>query len=159
MDPTTASTQAPPPAKEQVYIPSMLRPVSIVTETQMRRDQAGATCDLELVHPSDAQALEEVIKATGVRGDSIIRRLMQKHASEPVDTIPSKSVTPEETATSSSENTETETAGGDGDDYMLPAKPSTIVVPILQATDSIEAPIAEVCLYFILVCPVHIMYH
>jgi len=93
VDPTTAPTQAPPPAKEQVYIPSMLRPISIVTETQLRRDQAGVTGDLELVHPSEAQVLEEVIKATGVRADSAIRRLMKQKASEPVDTIPSKSVT------------------------------------------------------------------
>ena len=83
---------------------------------------------------------------------------MKQHASEPVDTIPSKSVTPEETATSSSESIEAGTAGGDGDDDMLPARPSTIVVPIPQATDSIEAPITDVCLYFILACPVLIVY-
>ena len=146
MNPTAAPTQAPPPAKEQVYIPSMLRPVTIVTETQLRRDQAGVTGDLELVHPSDARLLEEVIQATGVRADAAVRRLMKKKASEPTDTIPSKPVTPEETSTSSSESTEAGTIGGNGDD-MLAVKPSIIVVPIPQATDTLEAPITEVCLH------------
>ena len=54
------------PSAKRVILPSVLQPISIATETQFRRDQAGVTGVMESVHPSEAEALEQVIQATGI---------------------------------------------------------------------------------------------
>ena len=63
------------PTAKEVIFPLVLQPISIATETQFRRDQAGVTEDVELVHPSEAAVLEQVIQAIGVRIDAKLRRV------------------------------------------------------------------------------------
>ena len=65
----------------------MLQPISIATETQFRRDQAGVTEDVELVHPSEAAVLEQVIQATGARVDAKLRRAFRRLTVKEVETV------------------------------------------------------------------------
>ena len=131
----------------------MLQPISIVTETQFRRDQAGVTGDLEVVHPSKATILKQVIQSTGARADAKIRRLIKQKAAEEAEGaegaifVPSKQPSSSSTSDdSSSEDVEGVTME-DVESIETP-RPSIIVIPIPQATDTLEAPTteAEVCL-------------
>ena len=140
-------------------LPSVLQPVSIVTETQFRRDQAGVTEDVELVHPSEAAVLEQVIQATGARVDAKLRRAFRRLTAEGVE--PSE-VAPSTLSSSSSSDSKENIAEGttaaipEEVDDVLVAKPKIIVIPIPQATDTIEACPAEVyllCISFFLFIP------
>ena len=135
-----------------MVFPSVLQPVSIATETQFRRDQAGVTEDVELVHPSEAAVLEQVIQATGARVDAKLRRSFRRQAVERVE--PAKVVPSTMSSSSSSDSNEnvaegTTAANPEEVDDVLVAKPKIIVIPIPQATDTIEACSAEVCLLYI----------
>ena len=151
----------------------MLQPISIVTETQFRRDQAGVTEDIEMVHPSEAAILEQVIQSTGARADAQIRRLFIQRATEEAEeaeraakaaeteraiVVPSKQLSSSSTSDDSSSSEEIEGVSMEGFESIEIPRPSIIVIPIEQATDTLEGPIAEVCLYFILACSVHIVY-
>ena len=135
-----------------MVFPSVLQPVSIVTETQFRRDQAGVTEDVELVHPSEAIILEQVIQATDARVDARLRRAFRRIAAEGVEPL---KVAPSALSSSSSSDSQenvvegTTTAIPEKVDDVLVAKPKIIVIPIPQATDTIEACSAEVCLFCI----------
>ena len=132
-----------------MVFPSVLQPVSIVTETQFRRDQAGVTEDVELVHPSEAAVLEQVIQATGARVDAKLRRAFRRLTAEGVE--PSE-VAPSTLSSSSSSDSkeniaeETTAANPEEVDDVLVFKSKIIVIPIPQATDTIEACPAEVYL-------------
>ena len=132
-----------------MVFPSVLQPVSIVTETQFRRDQAGVTKDVELVHPSEAAVLEQVIQATGARVDAKLRRAFRRLIAEGVEPA---EVAPSTLSSSSSSDSKENIAEGttaaipEEVDDVLVAKPKIIVIPIPQATDTIEACPAEVYL-------------
>ena len=132
-----------------MVFPSVLQPVSIATETQFRRDQAGVTEDVELVHPSEAAVLEQVIQATGARVDAKLRRAFRRLTAEGV--TPSK-VTLSALSSSSSSGSQENIAEGttaaipEEVDDVSAAKPKIIVIPIPQATDTIEARPVEVYL-------------
>ena len=123
-----------------------------MTETQFRRDQAGVTEDVELVHPSEAAVLEQVIQATGARVDAKLRRAFRRLTAEGVE--PSE-VAPSTLSSSSSSDSkeniagETTTAIPEEADDVSVAKPKIIVIPIPQAIDTIEARPVEVYLFCI----------
>ena len=130
-------------------LPSVLQPASIVTETQFRRDQARVTEDIELVHPSEATILEQVIQATGARVDAKLRRAFRRltaEGAEPSEVAPSTLSSSSSSDSKESITGETTTATPEEVDDVLVAKPKIIVIPIPQATDTIEACPAEVCL-------------
>ena len=132
-------------------LPSVLQPVSIVTETQFRRDQTGVTEEVKLVHPSEAAILEQVIQATGARVDAKLRRAFRRLTAEGV--VPSE-VGPSTLSSSSSSDSkeniagETTTAIPEEVDDVSVAKLKIIVIPIPQATDTIEACPVEVYLLY-----------
>ena len=119
-----------------MVFPSVLQPVSIATETQFRRDQAEVTEDVELVHPSEAAILEQVIQATGARVDAKLRRSFRRQAAEGVE--PARVVPSSMSSSSSSDSNENITEGTTAAipeevDDVLVAKPNIIVIPISQA--------------------------
>ena len=103
---------------------------------------------MELVHPSEAAVLEQVI-ATGARGDAKLRRAFRRLTAEGVE--PSE-VAPSTLSSSSSSDSkeniagETTTAIPEEADDVSVAKPKIIVIPIPQAIDTIEARPVEVYL-------------
>ena len=124
-----------------MVFPSVLQPISIATETQFRRDQAGVTEDVELVHPSEAAVLKQVIQATGARVDAKLRRAFRRLTAEGVEIA---KVAPSTLSSSSSSDSkeniteETTTAIPEEMDDVLVAKPKIFVIPIPQATDTIR---------------------
>ena len=131
----------------------MLQPISIATETQFWRDQAGVTGDVELVYPSEAVVLEQVIQATSIRADSRLRRAFWRLTAEEVGIVEAASSKPSSSSSGNSEENITAEAAAtilEEVDSVLAAKPNIIIVPIPQATDTIEACLAEVYLICII---------
>ena len=104
---------------------------------------------MELVHPSEAAVLEQVIQATSARVDAKLRRAFRRLTAEGVEPV---EVAPSTLSSSSSSDSneniagETTTTIPEEVDDVLVAKPKIIVIPISQATDTIEACPTEVCL-------------
>ena len=116
-----------------MVFPSVLQPISIATETQFRRDQAGVTEEVELVHPSEAAILEQVIQATGARVDAKLRRAFRRLTAEGVETAEFTSLKPSSSSSSDSkENITAEAAATVPEevDSVLVCKDSEIWIKI-----------------------------
>ena len=108
---------------------------------------------MELVYPSEAEALEQVIQATSIRANAQLRRAFRRLAAEGVETIEVAPSKPSSFSSSDSEENITAEAAATAPeevDSILAAKPNIIIVPIPQATDTIEACLAEVYLICII---------
>ena len=138
---------------KEVVFPLVLQPISIATETQFQRDQAGVIEDVELVHPSEAAVLEQVIQATGVRVDAKLRRAFRRLTAKGVETAEAAPSTPSSSSSSDSKESiaaETTVAVPEKVDSVLVAKPKVIIIPIPQATNTIKACPTEVNLICII---------
>ena len=99
-----------------------------------------------------------MIQATGIRADARLTRAFRRLATEEVETVEATSLKPSSSSFGDSEENITVEAAAtipEEVDSILAAKPNIIIVPIPQATDTIEACPVEVylvCTSFFSLC-------